>query len=300
VFTLGLWFPAAHRARINARFLLAVPLSNALAAALSSPILALQGALGLAGWQWLFILEGAPTILLGLLALFVLADGPSSVRWLNPREQHALAATLAAEARTAGAQSIKAALSSPLVWLLAVAYFGVNMSLTALGMWLPQVVHGLGNFSAIGAGLLSSAILLPGALAMVLWSRHSDVSGERIRHVIIAAAVGGTGWLLSACAVGPASAVGALALAAAGTYMTLSVFWTLPVGIMTGRSGAAGIALIGSVGGLGGFVGPWAIGLIRDVTGDFTGAFVLMAAAMLVSAIIAWAAFTAANTTAPT
>jgi MFS family permease len=287
VFTLALWFPVRHRARITAHFLIAVPLSNALAAALSSPILALQGTLGLAGWQWLFILEGAPTVMLGVLALFVLADGPSYVRWLHPDEKRALAAALASQAPTAAA-SVRAALLSPLVWLLGLAYFGVNISLTALGMWLPQLVHGLGHFSAIGSGLLSSGILLPGALAMVLWSRHSDISGERARHVIVAAILAATGWVVSAFAATPAVAFAALALAAAGTYMTLSLFWTLPMAFLSGRAGAAGIALIGSVGGVGGFLGPWAIGALRDATGDFSAAFALLAAAMLVTAAIAW------------
>jgi MFS family permease len=287
VFTLALWFPARHRARINARFLLAVPLSNALAAALSSPILAMQGTLGLAGWQWLFILEGAPTVMLGGLALFVLADGPASVRWLHADEKRALASVLASET-PAAPTPLRAALLSPLIWLLGLAYFGVNMSLTALGMWLPQVVHAIGNFSPIGSGVLSSAILLPGALAMVLWSRHSDLTGERIRHVVIAATIAGAGWLVSAFALTPASAFAALALAAAGTYMTLSVFWTLPVAFMAGRAGAAAIALIGSIGGLGGFAGPWAIGWLRDSTGNFSAAFALLAVAMLLTAAIAW------------
>jgi ACS family tartrate transporter-like MFS transporter len=123
---------------------------------------------------------------------------------------------------------------------------------------------------------------------MVLWSRHSDLGGERVRHVIIAAIVAAAGWLLSAASPATASAFAALALAAAGTYMTLSVFWTLPVTFLAGRAGAAAIALIGSIGGVGGFLGPWAIGWLRDATGDFTAAFTLLAAAMLLTAAITW------------
>jgi ACS family tartrate transporter-like MFS transporter len=123
---------------------------------------------------------------------------------------------------------------------------------------------------------------------MVLWSRHSDISGERARHVIVAAILAATGWVVSAFAATPAVAFAALALAAAGTYMTLSLFWTLPMAFLSGRAGAAGIALIGSVGGVGGFLGPWAIGALRDATGDFSAAFALLAAAMLVTAAIAW------------
>lgn len=287
IFALTLWFPARERARINAIFLLGVPLSNAAAAALSSILLRLDGALGLAGWQWLFILEGMPPVVLGVLSLRVLADGPARVAWLSEPERQALTAALDTDRGRHGTHTrVAAAFRHPVVWLLGLAYFGINISLASLGMWLPQLVHALGRLSPIESGLVAAIVLLPGALVMFLWSRHSDARGERVGHLVTAALLAGFGWALSAVLPGATGAIGALAVAAAGTYAALSLFWTLPAALLSGPAAAAGIALIGTIGNLGGFFGPWAIGLLRDRTGGFAGGFLFVAVGLLVAAAI--------------
>ncbi len=289
LFYITVWFPAAQRARINALFFLGVPLSNAVAAALSSLLLGLDGALGLAGWQWLFILEGAPPVLLGFLVLRLLPSRPAHAAWLTTGERDALGAALAQEQRDmAGRMTLREALLNPAMWLLGAAYFGINVSLTALGLWLPQVVASVGRFTPLRAGLVSAGVLLPGALAMFLWSRHSDRTRERVMHATFAALAGGAGWLLYAVAAGPAARLGLLAVAAAGTYAAVSVFWTYPAALLSGRAAAGGIALIGSIGNLGGFVGPWAIGALRDRTGSFAAGFVLVGLMMAAAACMLW------------
>jgi len=287
IFYLTLWFPRSMRARITALFLLGVPLSNALAAALSSLLLGLGGTWGLAGWQWLFVLEGAPPVLLGLLVLALLPDRLVTARWLTPGQAQAIEAALTAE-RPGRELSVRDALLGPMVWGLGVAYFGINVALTALGFWLPQVVHAIGPMSVLAAGLISAAVLLPGALAMVLWSRRSDRRGERVIHVSAAAFVAATGWAFCALSTNPVLSIALLTLASAGTYATLAIFWTYPAALLSGRAAAGGIALIGAVGNLGGFAGPWAIGQLRQASGGFASSFVLVGACLLLTAAIAW------------
>lgn len=287
LFYLTLWFPARQRARVNALFFLGVPLSNALAAALSSVLLTLNGTLGLAGWQWLFIVEGAPPVLLGLLALRLLPSRPSDAAWLTPSECRALNAKLEQE-RGARGMTVRDTLRSPVIWVLGSAYFGVNVSLTTLGLWLPQVVGSLGKFTPLEAGLVSAGVLLPGALAMFLWSRHSDRVGERVAHTIAAALLAAAGWALYAASTSPAVSIALLTLASAGTYASVSVFWTYPAALLSGRAAAGGIALIGAIGNLGGFVGPWVIGDLHDRTGGFSAGFLFVALTLLLTAAIAW------------
>jgi ACS family tartrate transporter-like MFS transporter len=289
MFLLGLWFPARLRARVNALLLLGLPLGTAFSAALSSSLLALNGQFGLSGWQWVFILEGLPSVLLGLAALVVLADGPASASWLRPEEKRALAAVLAAEPEPRKpAAAMGEAFWDPVAWRLGLAYFGINASLAGLGLWLPQVVQAFGVTSAIGSGLLASVLVLPGALAMLLWSRRSDVLGDRVGHLCLAATTACIGWLLAAAIPIPGVALPLLALAGAGSYAALSVFWTIPANCVPDQASATSIALIGMVGSTGAFVTVWALGLLRDATGGFSAGCVLVAAILLASSALAW------------
>ncbi len=289
LFYLTLWFPVRQRARVNALFFLGVPLSNAVAAALSSVLLTLNGTLGLAGWQWLFIVEGAPPVFLGLLALRLLPSRPGDAAWLTAPERAALSGELMRERRagTTG-PTLRQTLLSPVIWLLGCAYFGVNVSLTALGLWLPQVVGSLGRFTPLEAGMVAAGVLLPGALVMFLWSRHSDRVEERVLHTVVASLLAAAGWALCAGVTNSVASIALLTLASAGTYAAVSVFWTFPAALLSGRTAAGGIALIGAVGNLGGFVGPWVIGNLRDRTGGFGAGFLVVAATMLVTASIVW------------
>ena len=288
MFLLGLWFPARFRARINALFLLGLPLGTALSTALSSSLLALNGQFGLSGWQWVFVLEGLPPVLLGCTVLLVLADRPASASWLHPDEKRALAVALAAEPKVRkSAATLGGALWDPVAWRLGAIYFGINASLAALGLWLPQVVQAFGVTSAIGSGLLACVLILPGALAMLLWSRRSDVRGDRVGYLCRAATTACIGWVLAAAIPIPGVALPSLALAGAGSYAALSVFWTLPAACLPDQASATGIALIGMVGSTGAFVAVWALGLLRDATGGFGAGFLLVATILLASSALA-------------
>lgn len=291
IWFLSTWFPRRERARINAMFLLGLPISNGAAAALSGLLLRLDGVAGLAGWQWLFISEALPTIVLGFVSLRVLVDRPADAAWLAPGEKQALEAELAAEAAEAAPMTLREAMLRPIVWVLGLGYFGLNVGLSTLGLWLPQIVHSFGGMTPTMASLATSAVLLLGAVIMLLWSRHSDRGGaegkqERVRHATLAAILASWGWLLAALVQDPLWRAVMLVAAAGGTYATYAVFWTYPAAITRGRSMAGGIGMIGTLGAFGGFLGPWAIGQLRGMTHDFAFGFIFTAAMMGITGLV--------------
>jgi MFS family permease len=287
IWFLSTWFPRRERARVNAMFLLGLPISNGVAAALSGVLLRLDGLGGLAGWQWLFIAEALPTIVLGFVTLRVLVDRPADAGWLAPGEKQALMDELAAEEAGIAPMTLREAMLRPIVWVLGIGYFGLNVGLSTLGLWLPQIVHSFGGMTPTGASLATSGVLLIGAVIMLLWSRHSDRKQERVRHATVAAILASWGWLLAAFMRDPAWRAVTLVAAAGGTYATYAVFWTYPAAITRGRSMAGGIGMIGTIGAIGGFLGPWAIGQLRDMTHDFAFGFIFTAAMMGVTGMVA-------------
>lgn len=291
IYFLSCWFPSAYRARILGAFLFAIPLSSVLGAPLSTRLLGLEG-FGLAGWQWMFILEGLPAALLGLVVLRWLRDRPADAEWLEPREREWLTAELAREGKAAAHQpSIGRVLANPKVWLFGFAYFGLVIVLYAFNFWLPQIVKGLGNLSNVEVGMI---LMIPSALsgiAMVAWGRHSDRSGERRWHVAAPALFAAVALAASAMLQGsPLLAFLALVVGGIGTFSALPTFWTLPAAALTGPAAAAGIALVNSIGNLGGFVGPALIGHFKQTTGSYAAAIWALAAASAISALIVLAA----------
>jgi ACS family tartrate transporter-like MFS transporter len=284
IFYLTLWFPAPYRARITGAFLIALPLCYALGGPLSTWVLGLQLG-GLKGWQWLFLLEGLPSVLMGFLVLFYLEDGPEDAAWLSTPEKQWLQQTLAAEHGSADTHALDLwqALLHPRVWLLGLVYFGVVAGLYAIGFWLPQIVKGFGGLSNVQAGLLSAIPYLVAAPAMMLWGRHSDTSGERHWHIALPAFAGALGLAASGWFVAsPVAALVALTLGAIGAHAALAPFWALPTGMLRGVAAAGGIALVNSIGGAGAFVGSWLTGVLKDFTGSHaTGLYVLSALAAM-------------------
>lgn len=277
---LTYWIPLARRARVLGAFLIAVPLSTVVGAPVSGVILEWCGGVaGLKGWQWLFILEAAPAIALGVAAYFYLTDKPRHAAWLAPQEREWLAARIEAEAAALGSDdhAIWPALSDARTMALGLAYFGVVLSLYGLGMWLPQIAAGFG-LGPIGAGLATAAPFLCGAVAMVLWSRRSDRLNERVRHTALAASAAGVGLSLAAWSQSPAFALLFLCVAASGTLASMPPFWAFCTDAVQGTRAALSIAIVNSIGNLAGLAGPYLVGLIKQSTGEFSYALLALAA----------------------
>lgn len=285
---LGYWFPLALRARYIALFMAAVPIASAVGAPLSALIMESHGFLGLAGWQWLFIVEGLPAVLLAGAVLVLLPNGPADARWLSTAERRTIAARLAADHAGPDAathHSLWPALRDRRVILLCLIYFGLVVGLYGIGLWLPQIIRGMG-YSVQEVGLLLVVPYAVSALAMLAWGRHSDATGERVLHVAGAAVLGAAGLVASVHAPSHLLAMAAVTCASVGLYAALAPFWSVPPLFLHGTAAAAGIALINSVGNLGGFVGPYAVGFVKQHTDRFTAGFELLAAVVCAAALL--------------
>lgn len=290
VFYLTQWFPAAERARAVALFMTATALAGVVGGPLSGALLAMHGLGGLAGWHWLFLLEGLPAVILGAVVLARLPDGPHDARWLAPEERAWLLARLAAERQALGTtagHAVRDAFTTRAVWRLAAVYFGIVFGFYGISFWLPQIVQGLGGLDELRIGLVSAVPYLVASVGMVWVAGSSDRTGERRWHVAGPGLAGAIGLVGSAVATEPLAAFGALCLAAVGIWSALGPFWTLPTAILAGPGAAAGIALVNSIGNLGGFVGPAAVGFARGATGGFGGALGMMAAVLAAAAVLA-------------
>ena len=290
LYYLTYWLPAAERARLIGTFMMAIPLSTAISGPISSGLLALDGALGLAGWQWLFLVETLPSLVLGCLTLWILPDVPAQARWLNDEERHWLEGTLAAEAAgTVARAPLHRTLVSPRILGLAACYCGADLGLYGVVFWMPQILSAAG----VAQGAVGYTVAVPyaiAALGMLGWARHSDRSGERVRHMALAAGVGFAG--LSATALLQHSVpltVLAFAVGVTGSLAMLPIFWTLPAALLRGAAAAASFALINAIGNIGSFAGPYLVGWIKQASGSFTWGMITVAAGVLISGMIALA-----------
>ena len=285
------WFPKTYRCRVLASLYVAVPIANAVTAALSGFLLGLDGLLGLAGWQWLFIIEAVPAVLLAFVVLSYLTDQPSVADWLKPDEKAWLTATMEAE-RQAVLQSPKGHMSLGQVFTdlrilsLALMYLTIVTATYGITFFLPQVVKEIGG-SDIRVGLISAAPYIVGTIGLLVWSWNSDRTRERKWHYIIACLLGAAGLIAAGFYGSTLTAVAAIAIATIGLYGCKTPFWSMPSEFLTGTAAAAGIAMINSIGNLGGFVGPFVVGWIKDATGGFGAAMGFLAACAVVSAMIA-------------
>lgn len=283
---LTYWFPAERRARIIATFFIAVPLSNVIGAPLSTTLMGIEG-LGLKGWQWLFLLEGAPAILLALAVLLWLTDRPEKATWLSESEKLTLARAIAAEAPLAARHTLKEALADARIWTFGGVYFGITVAIYGLGFWLPQIVQSFGGLSTMQIGLVTAIPYAFASVVMLLWGRHSDRTGERVWHVAIPAFVGAAGFVASALLAGtPVLAFIALNIAAAGVFSTVPPFWTLPTALLSGVAAAGGIALVNSVGNVGGYLGPFIVGYLRDAFQSYALGLVALGAFIALTGVL--------------
>lgn len=288
IYCLTKWFPRRERARAIAGFMTAVVIAGVIGGPISGALLSLDGALGLAGWQWLFVVEGLPAVVLGVVVLRALPEDPSDASWLTREEQEALTARLAEEARsTSTVHSISGALTSPRVWLLATAYFTIPVALYAMGFWMPQIVRDASGGGDFRVGVLSAIPYAVAAVGMVVIGRHSDRTGERRWHIALSAMAGGAAFAVTGLVHGVVPSIAALSLAMLGLASMLGPFWALATSFLGGIGAAAGIALVNSVGNVGGFVGPNIIGYLQQRTSGFTGGLVVIGAVLAAGGLLA-------------
>jgi MFS transporter, ACS family, tartrate transporter len=301
LFYLTLWFPASYRGKIIGWFMAAIPISTIIGAPVSGLILGLDGTLGLQGWQWLYILEGLPAVILAILVPFVLTDTPERAKWLAPDARTWLIARLAQERREREAVehfSVFKALVDSRVWLLSLVYFGAIACTFGLGFWLPQIIKGMG-LTNTQTGFVTAIPYLFGMLGMLVVGRRSDRVGERRFHCAFGLVVGAVGLIASTMVSGPIPTMVAFCVAAFGFLGSQPVFWTIPSSLLTGPAAAGGLALINAVGGLAGFAGPSAVGAIKDATGSYSWGMVAIAGCALVAAVIVVALGEKRSVTAP-
>jgi MFS family permease len=280
IFYLTLWFPAQYRARIVGYFMAAIPLSTVIGAPISGVLLYLHGGLGLAGWQWLFIVEAVPAIILAGVVFFYLTDWPADAAWLAPDERTWLAGRLELEQRERQAvrdYSVRQSLVNPRVLGLSLVYFGAVATNYGLSFFLPQIVKGFG-LNTLLTTLVSATPYAVGLIGMVWWGRRSDRVVERRYHAALPLFIAAAGIALSTALGNPALKMISLCVAGFGIFANLPVFWTLPTAFLSGAAAAAGIAVINSIGNLAGFAGPFAMGWIKDQTGSYAGGLLLLAA----------------------
>jgi len=283
------WFPSYYRSRFVSVFMVAIPLSNILGSLVSGFLLKLDGWLGVAGWQWLFILEAIPAVILGVAFWLFMTDWPSQAHWLSREQREWLIARLDAERaqrESIHRFSLWQAMLNRRVLLLSLVYFGGTFSGYGIVLFQPQIVHRLSQGFGM-TGVLNAIPYVFGAFAMVWWARHSDRTGERPLHVSIAYAVSAVGLIATALMTDPVMTMVMLVIASMGGSSTGPTFWSLPTAMLSGTAAAGGIALINALGNLGGFFGPYVFGLIKDATGgSFTIGLIALALGPIMSASI--------------
>ena len=290
VLFLTYWIPASERARTGALFMMAAPIAIIVGAPISEMLLALDGRGGLAGWQWLFLGEGFPAVILGLLALRVLTDRPDQAHWLPPREREWLARTMEAERAgraSHGHASVLGGMRSPRVWLLCAVYFLNTVVTYGVFLWLPKILRDLSGHGGWRLSLMTAIPFVAALAGMVLIGRHSDRTGERKRHVAACALTAASGLVLAAFFTNNLPMlVLSFTLSQIGQRSVMSVFWSIPPMLLGGTAAAAGIALINAIGNLGGFVGPSIMGWLRDATGGYGGGLLVLSGALVLEAIL--------------
>ena len=285
---LTYWYPAHRRARMVALFMSGVAVAGVVGGPLSGWIMkTFAGLYGLRGWQWLFLLEGLPSVLIGVWTLFYLDDGIRQARWLNEDEKQQLEQAIVEDRKQQHSMPLAQLFRSGKVWLLALVYFLCVMGLYGVSFWLPQLIKNSGVTDVFDIGLLSAIPYGVAAVVMVLAARHSDRSGERRWHTAVAALAGALGLVAATLySDNTVIALAALSVATAGILSTFPIFWSLPTALLGGTAAAAGIAMINSIGNLAGFVSPYLVGAIRDATHSTASGIYLLAASLLAGAVL--------------
>lgn len=285
---LSYWFPARNRAGVIALFMAAAPIATAIGSPISAALLEMHGIMGLAGWQWMFLIEAVPAVILGVVVFFYMTDRPEKATWLKADEREWLVKTMQAEDANKGGQqhhSILRGLANPRVLALALIYFGTSAGLYTLGIWAPQIIKELG-VSSMTVGLLNAIPPIISVVAMILWSRHSDKTNERTWHVALACLTAAVGLAIAASTGSMFGLIAALTIVNVGISCSKPPLWSMPTMFLSGAAAATGIATINSIGNLGGFAGPAMIGWVKDQTGSFAGGLYFVAGLLILSTVL--------------
>jgi ACS family tartrate transporter-like MFS transporter len=297
---LTYWFPAQYRARVISTLFIAQPVANAIASIASAEILGMDGLLGIKGWQWIFIIEAVPAVLLGLVVLKIMTDRPAHADWLAEDEKSWLQARLDGESRqveSAGRMTWTRALADPRVIALSAIYF---MSVTAnygIVFFMPQIIKGIGLSNTM-TGWVSSVPYVVGTIGLIAWGWSSDRNNERRWHLIVASTLGALGLAFAGWSGASYWALLGMSAATVGIYGSRAAFWPMPSLFLTGTAAAGAIAMINAIGNLGGFVGPLVVGWIKDSTQSFNAGLYFLAACSLMAAVITFFAARAAGDSA--
>jgi ACS family tartrate transporter-like MFS transporter len=287
LFYLSLFFPAAYRARMVGMFMAATAFSAVFGAPVSGMILSMDGVAGFKGWQWVFLTEAVPALILSIVILFRLKDSPAEATWLAPDERAWLVGRQAAERRQREAVhdlSVWQVLRNPRVITLGVSGFGIAYSTYGIVYFLPQIVKEFG-LTNLQTGFVSAIPFAVAAAGMIWYGRRSDRRMERRSHCAIAFMICAIGLMATALLPSPTLRLIALCVAAFGAWSTLPVFWSMPTAFLSGAAAAAGVAYINSIANVAGFIGPFVMGWIRDATGSFDGGLLVIASVCIGSAI---------------
>jgi ACS family tartrate transporter-like MFS transporter len=288
IFFLTLWFPAVYRARIIGYFMAAIPLSTGLGGPVSGLLLGLDGFLGLKGWQWMFITEAVPSLVMSVVVFYYLTDRPAEATWLQADERAWLVSRLEQERtqrQVVHNYSVAQALTNPKVLALSVVYFGAVATNYGLSFFLPQIVKAFG-LTNVQTGFVTALPYAVGLVSIVMWGRRSDRKLERRYHTAFPLFVAASGLAAAAVIDNPSMKMAALMIAGFGIFGNLPVFWTLPTAFLSGPAAAGGIALVNSIGNLAGFAGPYVMGWLKDATGTYEAGLLSLAAAGFTSMII--------------
>jgi MFS transporter, ACS family, tartrate transporter len=287
-FYLSTWFPSHYRTRMIAWFMVAIPVSSVIGGPVSGWLLNMDGLGGLQGWQWMFIIEGLPAVVIGVSLLWVLADRPEDVNWLTDDERRIVHDRLAAEHRPREVRHLSVALRDARVIILALIQFGFLVGSYGIGVFLPLILQE-GKLSNLEVGFVSSGCYLVAVAGMIVWARYVERGSSKVINL-------GAACVLSACGFLGAIVFEAnfwvsvlwMAVALTGVNGARAIFWTIPPRFLTGMAAAGGLAFINSIGTAGGFVGPNVFGWLRDYTGSYSSGMLAMSGFLVLSAALAW------------
>jgi ACS family tartrate transporter-like MFS transporter len=297
------WFPSYHHARIVSAFLIGLPIAVAGGAPISTALLGMDGLFGLRGWQIMYIAEAIPTVLIGIVTLFLLTDRPEQAKFLTAEERTWLAVKLDTERKAKDAArtfSLWQGLFDPKVLLLSLNYLGIVTASLGMLIFIPQIIKSLGQFSNMTVGWLTMIPYICAGISLVAWGYISDRMNERRWNLLGACVVSTAGLVIAGLTMGTWWALVGMSIAAIGFYGSKGPFWAMPPMFLTGTAAAASIAWINSIGNLGGFFGPWYVGVMKDATGSFAGGLYGLALLSLIAALVCAFFLHIPNPAAPT
>jgi MFS transporter, ACS family, tartrate transporter len=287
-FYLGTWFPAQYRTRMIAWFMVAIPVSSVIGGPISGWLLGMNGIAGIAGWQWLFIIEGLPVVLIGISLLWLLADKPEDVPWLSDDERRIVRERLEAERRPREVRHFGVAIRDVRVIILSLVQFGFLVGSYAVGIFLPLMLRE-GKLTDIEIGFVSSGCYVVAVIGMVLWGRHVGRGGSKVNNLAASCALSACGFLGAILfSENFWLSVAMMALAITGINGARAIFWTIPPRFLTGMAAAGGLAFINSIGTTGGFVGPYVMGWLTDETGSFNAGLLAMSGFLILATVLSW------------